>query len=44
MQSVLQVAVYDATVPAVIGISAFLILALALGFVRNLGKFRPHSK
>jgi hypothetical protein len=44
MHTVLQVVVYDVTAPVVIGVLAFAILATGLGFVRQVGKGRPHAK
>ncbi len=44
MHTVLQAAVYDVTVPVVIGVVTFALLAAALGFVRQVGKGRPHAK
>jgi hypothetical protein len=44
MHTVLQAVVYDVTVPSLIGGLAFAILATGLGFVRVVGKSRPHSK
>ena len=44
MHTVLEAVVYDVTVPAVIGVLAFAILATGLGFVRQVGKSRPHAK
>lgn len=43
MQTLLEVAVYDVTVPAVIGLSALALLLVGLGWVRQIGKGRPHS-
>ena len=43
MQSVLEVAV-DVTGPVLVGVVTFLILAAGLGFVRQVGKSRPHAK
>ena len=40
----LVAAVVDVTIPVVIGLSAVGILVLALGYVRQLGKSRPHAK
>ena len=40
----LQAVVYDVTVPAVVGVLAIAILATGLGFVRQVGKSRPHAK
>ena len=34
----------DVTVPVAVGIIFFLILFAGLMFVRQVGKFRPHSK
>ena len=44
MHTVLQAVVYDVTVPVVIGVVTFAILATGLGFVRQVGKGRPHAK
>ena len=44
MHTVLQAVVYDVTFPVVIGVLAFAILAGGLGFVRQVGKSRPHAK
>jgi hypothetical protein len=44
MHTVLQAVVYDVTGPVVIGLLAFAILAGGLGFVRQVGKGRPHAK
>ncbi|HSN44161.1 MAG TPA: hypothetical protein VLR88_08900 [Propionibacteriaceae bacterium] len=44
MHTVLQAVVYDVTVPVVIGVVTFAILATGLGFVRQVGKSRPHAK
>ncbi len=44
MHTVLEVVAYDVTVPVVVGLSAFAILAVALGYVRQVGKSRPHAK
>ena len=34
----------DVTGPVVVGVIFFLILFAGLGFVRQVGHFRPHSK
>lgn len=34
----------DITVPLVVGVVFFLVLVAGLGFVRQVGSFRPHSK
>ena len=34
----------DVTVPLVVGVVTFLVLAAGLGFVRQVGHFRPHAK
>ena len=44
MHTVLEAVVYDVTVPLVIGVVTFAILAGGLGFVRQVGKGRPHAK
>ncbi len=44
MQTLLEVTVIDVTGPVVIGLIAFAILAAGLGFVRQVGKSRPHAK
>ncbi len=44
MHTVLQAVVYDVTGPVLIGVATFAILATALGFVRQVGKSRPHAK
>jgi hypothetical protein len=44
MHTVLEAVVYDITVPALVGGLAFVILATGLGFVRQVGKGRPHAK
>ena len=44
MHTVLQAVVYDATGPIVIGVMTFAILATGLGFIRQVGKGRPHAK
>ncbi len=44
MHTVLQAVVYDVTVPVVVGLVTFAILATGLGFVRGIGKSRPHAK
>ena len=44
MHTVLQAVVYDVTAPVLIGGLAFAILAMGLGFVRGVGKSRPHAK
>ncbi len=45
MHTVLETAVsVDVTVPVVIGLVAFAILGSGLAFVRQVGKFRPHSR
>ena len=44
MHTVLQAAVFDVTLPIVVGGLAFVILATGLGFVRQVGKGRPHAK
>ena len=44
MHTVLQAVVYDVTGPVLIGVVAFAILATGLGFVRQVGKSRPHAK
>jgi hypothetical protein len=41
---ILEVVTADATGPVVVGVLAFAILALGLGFVRQVGKGRPHAK
>ncbi|MEA4945220.1 MAG: hypothetical protein VB080_12385 [Propionicimonas sp.] len=43
MHTVLE-ATYDLTVPVVVGGFFLLILLAGLGFVRQVGAFRPHSK
>ncbi len=43
MQTLLEVPVYDVTVPVVIGLGALAILLGGLAFVRNVGKGRPHA-
>ena len=43
MHTVLEVVV-DVTVPVVVGLGAFAILAAGLGYVRQIGKGRPHAK
>ena len=35
---------YDVTVPVVVGALAFAILVAGLGYVRQVGKSRPHAK
>ena len=44
MHTVLQAVVYDVTGPVLIGVVTFAILATGLGFVRQVGKSRPHAK
>lgn len=44
MHTVLQAVVYDVTVPVIVGLVTFAILAGGLGFVRAVGKSRPHAK
>ncbi|MFT4110455.1 hypothetical protein [Propionicimonas sp.] len=44
MQTLLEAAVYDVTVPVVVGVVAFGILLTGLGYVRQIGKGRPHAK
>ena len=44
MHTVLQAVVYDVTVPVLVGVLAFVILAIGLGSVRQVGKGRPHAK
>lgn len=44
MQTLLEIAVYDVTLPAVIGLGALAILLAGLGYVRQIGKGRPHAK
>ena len=45
MYTVLETAVtVDVTVPVVIGVATFAVLATGLAFVRQVGKFRPHSR
>ncbi|MBK9695929.1 MAG: hypothetical protein IPO80_00525 [Propionibacteriaceae bacterium] len=44
MQSLLEVVPVDLTGPVVVGVLFFGILAAGLGFVRQVGKMRPHSK
>ena len=44
MHTVLQAVVHDVTVPVVVGVVTFAILATGLGFVRQVGKSRPHAK
>ena len=44
MHTVLQAVVYDVTAPVLIGVLTFAILATGLGFVRGVGKSRPHAK
>lgn len=44
MQTLLEVATFDVTVPVVIGLGAFAILLGGLGYVRQIGKGRPHAK
>ncbi|MGC3954275.1 MAG: hypothetical protein QM804_08505 [Propionicimonas sp.] len=34
----------DVTTPVIVGVIFFLVLAAGLGFVRQVGHFRPHSK
>ena len=40
----LQAVAYDVTVPVLVGVVTFAILATGLGFVRQVGKSRPHTK
>ncbi len=44
MQTLLEVAVFDVTVPVVIALSALAVLLGGLGYVRQIGKGRPHAK
>ena len=44
MHTVLEVVVVDVTGPVVVGVVTFLLLAAGLGFVRQVGKSRPHAK
>ena len=44
MHTVLQAVVYDVSAPIVIGLLTFAILAAGLGFIRGVGKGRPHAK
>ncbi len=44
MHTVLEVAVVDVTLPTVIGLAAIAILVGGLGYVRQVGKSRPHAK
>ncbi len=44
MHIVLETATLDITAPVVVGLVFFLILVAGLGFVRQVGAFRPHSK
>ena len=44
MHIVLEAAKLDITAPVVVGLVFFLILVVGLGFVRQVGAFRPHSK
>ncbi|MFZ0530740.1 MAG: hypothetical protein WAL91_09405 [Propionicimonas sp.] len=41
---ILEAVVYDVSGPVLVGLIAFGILAAGLGFVRQVGKSRPHSK
>lgn len=41
---ILEVAAADATGPIVVGVLTFALLAFGLGFVRQVGKGRPHAK
>lgn len=41
---ILQTVVFDVTGPIVVGVAAFAVLGLGLGFVRHVGKGRPHTK
>lgn len=44
MHTVLEVVVLDVTLPVVVGLATFAILAAGLGFIRQVGKSRPHAK
>ena len=44
MQTLLEVAVFDVTVPVVVGLGALAILLAGLGYVRQIGKGRPHAR
>ena len=44
MQIVLEAVVADVTVPVVVGLFAFAVLAAGLGVVRQVGKGRPHAR
>ena len=44
MRTVLEVVTFDVTVPVVVGTLAFAILVAGLGYVRQVGKSRPHAK
>lgn len=45
MHTVLETAAtYEVGGPVVVGVIAFAILAAGLAFVRQVGKFRPHSR
>lgn len=44
MQTFLEVVPVDLTTPAVVGVLFFGLLAAGLGFVRQVGKMRPHAK
>jgi hypothetical protein len=43
MQTLLEVVV-DVTVPVVIGVGAVAVLLVGLGYVRQVGKSRPHAQ
>jgi len=34
----------DVTAPVIVGVIFFLVLVAGLAFVRQVGRFRPHSK
>lgn len=44
MNTVLEVTAISGDLPVVIGLLALAVLLLALGFVRGVGKSRPHAK
>jgi hypothetical protein len=44
MQIVLEVVVADVTVPVVVGLAAIAVLVGGLGWVRQVGKGRPHVR
>jgi hypothetical protein len=44
MQIVLEAVVADVTVPVVVGLAAVAVLVAGLGWVRQVGKGRPHAR